>query len=208
MDKLFMNNLVKLTGMIISEPVFDHESNGEKFYRAFLEVKRLSDTEDVIPLLISERGFDLDDIVGKKVDVVGQFRSHNWHDGEKKRLLLNVFVTELYDSDREEDTNGIVLDGYVTKEPVYRETPKGREITDMLLAVNRSYGKSDYIPCIVWGRNAVYASGLPVGTHLKLAGRIQSRNYTKRYPNGTEESRTAYEVSVSKIEEREEEKCE
>ena len=208
MDKLFMNNLVKLTGMIISEPVFDHESNGEKFYRAFLEVKRLSDTEDVIPLLISERGFDLDDIVGKKVDVVGQFRSHNWHDGEKKRLLLNVFVTELYDSDREEDTNGIVLDGYVTKEPVYRETPKGREITDMLLAVNRSYGKSDYIPCIVWGRNAVYASGLPVGTHLKLAGRIQSRNYTKRYPNGTEESRTAYEVSVSKIEEREEEQCE
>ena len=201
MDKLFMNNLVKLTGMIISEPVYDHESNGEKFYRAFLEVKRLSDTEDVIPLLISERGFDLDDIVGKKVDVVGQFRSHNWHDGEKKRLLLNVFVTELYDSDREEDTNGIVLDGYVTKEPVYRETPKGREITDMLLAVNRSYGKTDYIPCICWGRNAVYASGLPVGAHLKLTGRIQSRKYTKRYLDGTEEERTAYEVSVSKIEE-------
>lgn len=208
MDKLFMNNLVKLTGMIISEPVFDHESNGEKFYRAFLEVKRLSDTEDVIPLLISERGFDLDDIVGKRVDVVGQFRSHNWHDGEKKRLLLNVFVTELYDSDREEDANGIVLDGYVTKEPIYRETPKGREIADILFAVNRDYNKSDYIPCIVWGRNAVYASELPVGTHLKLTGRIQSRNYTKRYPNGTEESRTAYEVSVSKIEEREEEKCE
>lgn len=208
MDKLFMNNLVKLTGMIISEPVFDHESNGEKFYRAFLEVKRLSDTEDVIPLLISERGFDLDDIVGKRVDVVGQFRSHNWHDGEKKRLILNVFVTELYDSDSEEDANEIILDGYVTKEPVYRETPKGREIADMLLTVNRDYNKSDYIPCIVWGRNAVYASELPVGAHLKLTGRIQSRNYTKRYPNGTEESRTAYEVSVSKIEEREEEKCE
>lgn len=208
MDKLFMNNLVKLTGMIISEPVYDHESNGEKFYRAFLEVKRLSDTEDVIPLLISERGFDLDDIVGKKVDVVGQFRSHNWHDGEKKRLILNVFVTELYDSDSEEDANEIILDGYVTKEPVYRETPKGREIADMLLAVNRSYGKSDYIPCIAWGRNAIYASGLPVGTHLKLTGRIQSRNYTKRYPDGAEEERTAYEVSVSKIEERGEEKCE
>ena len=202
MDKLFMNNLVKLTGMIISEPVFDHESNGEKFYRAFLEVKRLSDTEDVIPLLISERGFDLDDIVGKKVDVVGQFRSHNWHDGEKKRLILNVFVTELYDSDSEEDANEIILDGYVTKEPVYRETPKGREIADMLLAVNRSYGKLDYIPCIAWGRNAVYASGLPVGAHLKLTGRIQSRNYTKHYPDGTEENRTAYEVSVSKIEEK------
>ncbi len=202
MDKLFMKNLVNMTGMIISEPVFDHESNGEKFYRAFLEVKRLSDTEDAIPLLISERGFDLDDIVGKRVDVVGQFRSHNWHDGEKNRLLLNVFVTELYDSDSEEDANGIVLDGYVTKEPIYRETPKGREITDMLLAVNRSYGKSDYIPCIVWGRNAVYASGLPVGTHLKITGRIQSRNYTKHYPDGTEENRTAYEVSVSKIEEK------
>lgn len=201
MDKLFMNNLVKLTGMIISEPVYDHESNGEKFYRAFLEVKRLSDTEDVIPLLISERGFDLDDIVGKKVDVVGQFRSHNWHDGEKKRLILNVFVTELYDSDSEEDANEIILDGFVCKDPVYRETPKGREITDMLLAVNRSYGKTDYIPCICWGRNAVYASGLPVGAHLKLTGRIQSRKYTKRYLDGTEEERTAYEVSVSKIEE-------
>lgn len=202
MDKLFMKNLVNMTGMIISEPVFDHESNGEKFYRAFLEVKRLSDTEDAIPLLISERGFDLDDIVGKRVDVVGQFRSHNWHDGEKNRLLLNVFVTELYDSDSEEDANGIVLDGYVTKEPIYRETPKGREITDMLLAVNRSYGKSDYIPCIVWGRNAVYASGLPVGTHLKITGRIQSRKYIKRYLDGAEEERTAYEVSVSKIEEK------
>lgn len=201
MDKLFMNNLVKLTGMIISEPVFDHESNGEKFYRAFLEVKRLSDTEDVIPLLISERGFDLDDIVGKRVDVVGQFRSHNHHDGEKNHLILNVFVTELYDSDREEDANEIVLDGYVTKEPIYRETPKGREIADILFAVNRDYNKSDYIPCIVWGRNAVYASELPVGTHLKLTGRIQSRNYTKRYPDGTEENRTTYEVSVSKIEE-------
>lgn len=201
MDKLFMNNLVKLTGMIISEPVYDHESNGEKFYRAFLEVKRLSDTEDVIPLLISERGFDLDDIVGKKVDVVGQFRSHNWHDGEKKRLILNVFVTELYDSDSEEDANEIILDGFVCKDPVYRETPKGREITDMLLAVNRSYGKTDYIPCICWGRNAVYASGLPVGAHLKLTGRIQSRKYTKRYLDGTEEERTTYEVSVSKIEE-------
>ena len=201
MDKLFMNNLVKLTGMIISEPVFDHESNGEKFYKAFLEVKRLSDTEDVIPLLISERGFDLDDIVGKRVDVVGQFRSHNWHDGEKSRLLLNVFVTELYDSDSEKDVNRIILDGYIAKEPTYRETPRGREITDVLFAVNREYGKSDYIPCIVWGRNAVYASGLPVGTHLKLTGRIQNRNYTKRYPDGTEENRTAYEVSVSKIEE-------
>lgn len=195
------NNKVKLTGMIVSEPEFSHESNGEKFYKALLEVKRLSENTDVIPLLISERGFDLDDIVGKKVDVVGQFRSHNWHDGDKNHLILNVFVTELYDSDREEDANEIVLDGYVTKEPIYRETPKGREIADVLFAVNRNYNKSDYIPCIVWGRNAVYASELPIGTHLKLMGRIQSRNYTKRYPDGTEENRTTYEVSVSKIEE-------
>lgn len=195
------NNKVKLTGMIVSEPEFSHESNGEKFYRTFLKVNRLSENADVIPLLISGRGFDLDDIVGKKVDVVGQFRSHNHHDGEKNHLILNVFVTELYDSDREEDANEIVLDGYVTKEPVYRETPKGREIADILFAVNRDYNKSDYIPCIVWGRNAVYASALPVGTHLKLTGRIQNRNYTKRYPDGTEENRTAYEVSVSKIEE-------
>lgn len=196
------SNKVKLTGTIVSEPVYDHESNGEKFYKALLEVNRLSENADVIPLLISGRGFDLDDIVGKRVDVVGQFRSHNWHDGEKNHLILNVFVTELYDSDSEKDVNRIILDGYIAKEPAYRETPRGREITDILFAVNRDYGKSDYIPCIVWGRNAVYASGLSVGTHLRLTGRIQSRKYTKRYPDGTEENRTAYEVSVSKIEER------
>ena len=195
------NNKVKLTGTIVSEPVFSHESNGEKFYRTFLKVNRLSENADVIPLLISSRGFDLDDIVGKKVDIVGQFRSYNQHDGEKSRLILNVFVAELYDSDAEKDVNRIILDGYIAKDPAYRETPRGREIADILFAVNREYGKSDYIPCICWGRNAVYASGLPVGAHLKLTGRIQSRNYTKHYPDGTEENRTAYEVSVSKIEE-------
>lgn len=197
------NNKVKLTGTVVSEPEFSHEVYGEQFFNLFLEVKRISGVADIVPLTISERLFNLEDkCTGTVVRVSGQFRSFNKHEENKNRLVLSVFVREIERvvNDYDEE-NEIEIDGFVCKDPVYRETPLGREIADILFAVNRSYGKSDYIPCIVWGRNAVYASGLPVGTHLKLMGRIQSRNYTKRYPDGTEENRTAYEVSVSKIEE-------
>lgn len=197
------NNKVKLTGMIVSEPEFSHEVYGEQFFNLFLEVKRISGVADIVPLTISERLFNLEDkCAGTSVRVFGQFRSYNEHEGNKNRLVLSVFVREIERvvNDYDEE-NEIEIDGFVCKNPVYRKTPLGREIADVLIAVNRSYGKSDYIPCICWGRNAVYASGLPVGAHLKLTGRIQSRNYTKRYPDGTEENRTAYEVSVSKIEE-------
>lgn len=197
------NNKVKLTGTVVSEPEFSYEVYGEQFFNLFLEVKRISGVADIVPLTISERLFNLEDkCTGTVVRVSGQFRSFNKHEENKNRLVLSVFVREIERvvNDYDEE-NEIEIDGFVCKDPVYRKTPLGREIADILFAVNRSYGKSDYIPCIVWGRNAVYASGLPVGTHLKITGRIQSRKYIKHYPDGTEENRTAYEVSVSKIEE-------
>ena len=197
------NNKVKLTGTVVSEPEFSHEVYGEQFFNLFLEVKRISGVADIVPLTISERLFNLEDkCTGTVVRVSGQFRSFNKHEKNKNRLVLSVFVREIERvvNDYDEE-NEIEIDGFVCKDPVYRKTPLGREIADILFAVNRSYGKSDYIPCIVWGRNAVYTSGLPVGTHLKITGRIQSRKYIKRYLDGAEEERTAYEVSVSKIEE-------
>lgn len=195
------NNKVKLTGTVVSEPEFSYEVYGEQFFNLFLEVKRISGVADIVPLTISERLFNLEDkFTGTVVRVSGQFRSFNKHEENKNRLVLSVFVREIERvvNDYDEE-NEIEIDGFVCKDPVYRKTPLGREIADILFAVNRSYGKSDYIPCIVWGRNAVYTSGLPVGTHLKLTGRIQSRGYVKMYEDGTEEQRTAYEVSVSKI---------
>lgn len=195
------NNKVKLTGTVVSEPEFSYEVYGEQFFNLFLEVKRISGVADIVPLTISERLFNLEDkFTGTVVRVSGQFRSFNKHEENKNRLVLSVFVREIEKvvNDYDEE-NEIEIDGFVCKDPVYRKTPLGREIADILFAVNRSYGKSDYIPCIVWGRNAVYTSGLPVGTHLKLTGRIQSRGYVKMYEDGTEEQRTAYEVSVSKI---------
>lgn len=201
------NNKVKLTGTVVSEPEFSYEVYGEQFFNLFLEVKRISGVADIVPLTISERLFNLEDkCTGTVVRVSGQFRSFNKHEENKNRLVLSVFVREIERvvNDYDEE-NEIEIDGFVCKDPVYRKTPLGREIADILFAVNRSYGKSDYIPCIVWGRNAVYTSGLPVGTHLKLTGRIQSRGYVKMYEDGTEEQRTAYEVSVSKINVLEEE---
>ncbi|MBT9667144.1 single-stranded DNA-binding protein [Roseburia hominis] len=201
------NNKVKLTGTVVSEPEFIYEVYGEQFFNLFLEVKRISGVADIVPLTISERLFNLEDkFTGTVVRVSGQFRSFNKHEENKNRLVLSVFVREIERvvNDYDEE-NEIEIDGFVCKDPVYRKTPLGREIADILFAVNRSYGKSDYIPCIVWGRNAVYTSGLPVGTHLKLTGRIQSRGYVKMYEDGTEEQRTAYEVSVSKINVLEEE---
>jgi single-stranded DNA-binding protein len=204
MDKeLLKNNNVTLLGMIVSNPEFSHEVFGEKFFRLNIKVERTSGTADIIPLTVSERLIDVtENWIDVSVYVSGQFRSFNRHEGNKSRLALFVFVREIEKMDATVYGNNIALDGFICKEPTYRNTPRGREIADLLIGVNRSYGKSDYIPCIVWGRNAVYASGLPVGTHLKITGRIQSRKYTKRYLDGAEEERTAYEVSVSKIEEK------
>lgn len=202
-DKLFENNQVSMMGEIVSGFQFSHEVFGEGFYMVELAVNRLSNYADYIPLMVSERLINTEeDYTGQYIHVVGQFRSYNRHEEKKNRLVLSVFVRELEfldEIDENEKTNQIFLDGYICKEPIYRKTPLGREIADVLLAVNRSYGKSDYIPCICWGRNARFASGFEVGSHIQILGRIQSREYVKRISEEETEHRIAYEVSVSKV---------
>ena len=203
-DKIIENNQVTIMGKVATEFSFSHEVFGEGFYMVEVEVKRLSNSEDRIPLMISERLIDVtQDYTGEYIMVHGQFRSYNRHEEQKNRLVLSVFVREISFMEEEPDgtkTNSIWLDGYICKEPIYRKTPLGREIADLLLAVNRPYGKSDYIPCICWGRNARYASGFEVGEHVQILGRIQSREYVKRISDTETEKRVAYEVSVSKLE--------
>ena len=202
-DKLFENNQVSMMGEIVSEFQFSHEVFGEGFYMVELAVNRLSNYSDYIPLMISERLIDTEqDYTGQLIRVSGQFRSYNRHEEKKNRLVLSVFVRELEfldEIDENEKTNQIFLDGYICKDPVYRKTPLGREIADILLPVNRPYGKSDYIPCICWGRNARFASGFTVGSHIQIVGRVQSREYVKRIDEENVEHRVAYEVSVSKV---------
>ena len=191
-------------GKVIGDFTFSHEIFGEGFYMLDVEVARLSESCDIIPLMISERLIDVEeDYKGAYVCVSGQFRSYNRHEEKKNRLVLSVFVRELEFVNEESEnanTNQIFLDGYICKAPVYRKTPLGREIADILLAVNRPYGKSDYIPCICWGRNARFASGFEVGGHTQIWGRIQSREYVKKIDEEESERRVAYEVSVSKLE--------
>ena len=203
-DKIIENNQVTIMGEVASRFTFSHEVFGEGFYMVDVLVKRLSNSEDRIPLMISERLIDVTkDYTGEFIMASGQFRSYNRHEEHKNHLVLSVFVREVAFVDEELDgakTNNILLDGYICKPPVYRKTPLGREIADLLLAVNRPYGKSDYIPCICWGRNARYASAFEVGGHVLIWGRIQSREYMKRISENETEKRIAYEVSVSKLE--------
>ena len=203
-DKIIENNQVSITGKIVTGFTFSHQVYGEGFYTMDLLVKRLSDSEDRIPVMVSERLVDVtQDYVGQYVEIHGQFRSYNRHEGTKNRLMLSVFVREIHFMDEFTDytkTNQIFLDGYICKAPIYRKTPLGREIADLLLAVNRPYGKSDYIPCISWGRNARFASGFEVGTRVRIWGRVQSREYTKKITETECEKRIAYEVSISKLE--------
>lgn len=203
-DKIFDNNQVSVAGEIVSEFVFSHEVFGEGFYSLYIQVGRLSESYDVIPLMVSERLMDVKkDYRGKYVEVLGQFRSYNRHESSRNRLVLSVFAREISLCEEEQNCikpNHIYLDGYICKNPVYRKTPLGREIADLLVAVNRPYGKSDYIPCICWGRNARYAEKFQVGEHIQLWGRIQSREYQKKISEREVEKRVAYEVSVSKLE--------
>ncbi|MBQ7796239.1 MAG: single-stranded DNA-binding protein [Lachnospiraceae bacterium] len=203
-EKTMENNKVTVIGTIVSEFTFSHAVYGEGFYVVDLAVNRLSEQADIIPLLISERLIDVDrDFRGCTIEASGQFRSYNRHEGTKNRLVLSVFVREVTFMEEFTDytkTNQIFLDGYICKEPIYRKTPLGREIADLLVAVNRPYGKSDYIPCISWGRNARFASSFEVGTRVMIWGRVQSREYTKKLSETECEKRTAYEVSVSKLE--------
>ena len=181
------NNHLILVGKIASEQKYSHEIYGEKFYSFNLEVVRLSSATDIIPITVSERLLtDFDLTIGKEVEVEGQFRSYNNYENEKNRLILTVFAKEIKEVEINEEadnkdvvTNEVTLIGYVCKKPIYRQTPFGREISDLLLAVNRAYNKSDYIPCIAWGRNARFCQKIEVGTEVKVVGRVQSRTYEK-----------------------------
>lgn len=195
------NNDVIITGEILDGFTFNYKILGEKFYSVNVRVNRSSNAYDIIPVLISERIIDVtSDYVGKFVCISGQFRSFNKHEDNKNKLLLYVFVQCIDFLEKlTYNENCISLKGYVCKDTVYRETPLGREITDIILAVNRQYGKCDYIPCICWGRDARFADDFEVGTKIWVEGRIQSRNYIKKFKDGNTEERTAYEVSISKM---------
>lgn len=198
------NNYIMLVGKITGEKKFSHEIYGESFFNFDLEIPRLSGISDIIPITISERliaNFDLS--LGKQVVIEGQFRSYNTYEDSKSRLILTVFVKEIREKGEDEEIkvpNEVQLVGHICRKPIYRKTPFGREIADILVAVNRAYNKSDYIPCITWGRNARFCENMQIGTELRLVGRVQSRPYEKKHEDGTVEQRTAYEVSISSLE--------
>ncbi len=194
------NNQVFISGEIVTDAEFSHEVYGEGFYEMNVLVKRLSGQGDVLPVTISERLIaDRDLGVGSSINALGQFRSYNKLVDGKSKLMLTVFIRELLDDMPAKNPNSIVLTGYVCKPPVYRTTPFNREIADLLIAVNRSYNKSDYIPCIAWGRNARFAKNLAVGEKIAVSGRIQSREYQKKITDDDVRTLTAYEVSISKL---------
>lgn len=194
-----ITNQLNLTGVIMDAPQFDHEVFGEAFYHTVLSVPRLSGAYDLLPLTVSERLMNEGFQQGATVAVTGQLRSYNKVMGGAGRLLLTAFAQHVHPVDEEENPNTVFLSGALCKPPCYRTTPFGREIADLMLAVNRAYGKSDYIPCIAWGRTARFAAGLSVGDHVQLQGRFQSRVYQKQLPDGAVQERTAYEVSISRL---------
>lgn len=194
------NNKVYLRGKIITEKIFSHEVYGEGFYEMNVEVERLSGQVDVLPVTISERLIEEHSLsIGSKISVIAQFRSYNKIIDGKSKLMLTVFVREFVDESLSQNPNNIVLSGFVCKEPVYRTTPFNREICDVLIAVNRAYNKSDYIPCIAWGRNARFVKNMRVGDRIALSGRIQSREYQKKLSETDVKTLTAFEVSVCKL---------
>ncbi len=207
------NNYLTLVGKVTGEKKFSHEIYGERFYVFNLEIPRLSGNSDIIPITVSERLIKEETLQeGKNLLVKGQFRSYNSYENEKNRLILTVFAKDIIEVEEPQEneeneivkkdtiTNEVVLVGYICKKPIYRQTPFGREISDLLLAVNRAYNKSDYIPCIAWGRNARFCQDIEVGTQVKVVGRVQSRQYEKKHEDGTVETRVAYEVSVGSLE--------
>ena len=194
------NNRVYVAGEIVSDAKFSHEVYGEGFYEFFVRVERLSGQADILPVTLSERliqGAMLGK--GKTIFALGQFRSYNKIENGKSRLMLTVFVRELLEEMPDKNPNSILLSGYICKPPIYRTTPFNREIADVLVAVNRAYNKSDYIPCIAWGRNARFVKNLTVGDKIAISGRIQSREYQKKLSETETKTMTAYEVSVSKL---------
>ena len=207
------NNYLTLVGKVTGEKRFSHEIYGERFFTFNLSIPRLSGNADIIPVTTSER-LITDEMLteGNKLLIKGQFRSYNSYENERNKLVLTVFAKDVEEVEENEEneenemvkkemtTNEVVLIGYVCKKPIYRQTPFGREIADLLLAVNRAYNKSDYIPTIAWGRNARFCQNLEIGTQVKIVGRVQSRMYEKKYEDGTVEQKVAYEVSICSLE--------
>lgn len=202
-DKVIKDNQVTITGEIVSGFSYSHQIYNEGFYMMDVKTLRLSGNFDIIPVMVSERLLDKsEDHSGRLVCVTGQFRSYNRHEGRRNKLVLYVFAREVEfvpEVIGGAEDNKIYLDGYICKDPISRDTPLGRNITDLLIAINRPYGKSDYIPCICWGRNAHFASGFSVGDRVQIWGRIQSREYIKQISEDVAEKRVAYEVSISKM---------
>lgn len=200
--ELMNNNKVQLSGIVKEKPVFSHETFGEAFYEVKISVPRLSEHIDILPVTVSEKMLNYFEI-GKKVSLKGQLRSYNKLEDEKSKLILSVFVREIIDECEQDNPNVIEISGFVCKPPIFRTTPFKREICDVLIAVNRAYNKSDYLPCIAWGRNARFVKNLEIGKKVNLVGRIQSREYQKKLDDGTIITRTAYEVSINKISDEE-----
>ncbi len=197
------NNVITLTGTVETTPVYSHSVLDENFFSFILRVPRLSENDDLLPVTVPERQIDGNLISpGKRIKVRGQLRSYNKYTQTKTRLILTVFARGIAPAlpEDEENPNEIFINGYICKAPVYRRTPFGREITDLIVAVNRAFNRSDYIPAIAWGKNAVFSEGLEIGCNVMLWGRLQSRNYNKRISDDETEVRTAYELSVTKIE--------
>ena len=197
-EKMLDNNQVVLVGTVHSKPIYSHEAFGERFYLFELATGRTSGAVDIIPIIISERIMG-ELVIIERVKITGQFRSFNQQVNNRSKLLLSVFVREI-EATEEPDANYISIDGFLCRKPAYRKTPLGREISDMLVAVNRPYGKSDYIPCLCWGRNARYVAGLSIGARINVNGRIQSREYQKRISETETETRTAFEMSINWME--------
>jgi len=210
MDNLLLNNKIYLEGEVVSELEFSHEMYGEGFYTFYMDVQRLSDTKDKLFITVSERliqGLDLS--CSSFIVVEGQLRSYNKFMDGCNRLILTVFARNIEPcTEKSKNPNQIYLDGYICKQPVYRTTPFGREISDMLVAVNRAYNKSDYIPTIAWGRNSRFCQNLSIGENIRVWGRLQSREYQKKVSEEEVKKKIAYEVSISKMERVEEEKVE
>lgn len=203
METLNQNNIVKIGGIVSSDLEFSHEIFDEKFYRFYLDVERLSNFKDRLPIIVSERLINTNDFkLGSLVYIEGQFRSYNQPVDGRNKLILSIFVKDIQTENV--DTNVKTLNdatfiGYICKKPIYRKTPLGRDIADVLIAVNRSYKKSDYIPCILWGRNAKFCENVNIGTMVRISGRIQAREYEKKYQDGSTKSMVAYEISASKF---------
>lgn len=209
MDNLMLNNKIYLEGKVLSDLKFSHEMYGEGFYTFEFEVQRLSDAKDILLITVSERLISNMNITpGVELVVEGQLRSYNKFIDGSNRLVLTVFARDInYCAEKSRNPNQIYLDGYICKAPIYRTTPFGREIADMLLAVNRSYNKSDYIPAIAWGRNSRFCKVLTVGDNIRVWGRLQSREYQKRISDSETIKKVAYEVSISKMEIADKERC-